>query len=143
MTYAPPPTSDILTESDGFPRPSWTLFFNSLYEGDSGTEWEPTFQNLGTTGAPTISGRFYRLGGLNLIFFRITIIPATNTTSTAGTTYCDNFPVSIREDGVCMSVSGNLGGALGHVVAVNNRIYTPAWSTITDPVTIIGMAEAR
>lgn len=143
MTYSPPPNEDKVLTEQGFPRISWALFFENMYEGDSGTEFTPTFQNLGSTGTPTLTGRYYRLGGLNLIFFRITITPDTNTSSTAGTTYVDNFPVAFVNDGVCFSVSGNLGGALGHVVASNNRIYTPSWSNVTTPVTIIGVGEAR
>lgn len=143
MTYSPPPINEVLQEDNGFPRVPWTLFFNNIYEGDAGTEWSPSFQNLTSVGTPTITGRYYRLGGLNLTYFRITISPDTNTSATAGTTYCDNFPVSINQDGVCFSVSGNTGGALGHVVALTNRIYVPAWTTVSNDVTIIGVAEAR
>lgn len=143
MTYSPPPNEDKVLTDQGFPRISWALFFENMYEGDGGTEFTPTFQNLGSTGTPTLTGRYYRLGGLNLIFFRVTITPDTNTSSTAGTTYIDNFPVSFVNDGVCFSVSGNLGGSLGHIVAINNRIYTPAWTNVTTPVTIIGIGEAR
>jgi len=44
---------------------------------------------------------------------------------------------------VCMSLSNNLGGQLGMINATNNRIYTPTWTTVTTPVNIIGLVEAR
>jgi hypothetical protein len=46
-------------------------------------------------------------------------------------------------NGVCMSISNNLGGALGMVNASNNRIYVPTWTNVTTPVNVIGIVEAR
>ena len=120
----------------------WALFFNQSYVGDTGTTWTPTFNGLGSTGTPTISGVYYKLSQ-NLVFFRIRIVPSTDTTSTAGTTYCDNFPLTIFNDGACLSVGNNLGGSSGMAVAANNRIYTPAWSAVNYPVSVVGLVEAR
>ena len=121
----------------------WITFFNQLFEGDAGTAWTPTFVSLGTSGTPTITGRYYRIGQ-NLVWFHIRIVPGTNTTSTAATTYCDNFPLNFTQDSICLAGTGSGAvQAIGGIRAADNRIYTPAWSTVTDPVTVIGFGEAR
>ncbi len=140
MKIPSPPNTHPLAEEDGLPTLQWILFFNALYEGDTGTEWEPAFTSLGASGAPTITGRYYKIG--RLVYFSVRIVPATNTTSTAGTTYINNFPLSITQDGACLAVTGLLGSNAGMAEASTNRIYTPAWSTVTVPVTIVGLVEA-
>jgi len=97
---------------------------------------------LTEVGTPEIEGRYYRLNKY-LTFFHVNITPATSTTATAGTTYIDNYPVNFTNDGVCWAVSGGLGAAAGHIVANTNRIYVPAWSAVTVPLTVIGVGEAQ
>jgi hypothetical protein len=142
MTTQQPPIIEALTEEDGKARLPWTLFFNQMYQGDLGDVWNPDFTSLTEVGGDaTINGRYYQITK-GLAFFRIDVIPATNTSATAGTTYIDNFPLQINANGVCMSVSGNLGGSLGIVSADDSRIYAPTWTTVTDTVTILGIVEA-
>lgn len=141
MTVQPPPTYAKIVESDDKAGIPWLLYFQQLHEGDGGTSWAPTFQSLGTTGTPTITGRYYRISDA-LKLFRITITPATDTTSTSATTYCDNFPLSVQTPGFCVAVGGSVGVGLG-IVRSDGRIYTPAWSAVTVPVYIIGIVEAR
>lgn len=141
MSIQPPPLFEKLVGDDGKPKLPWTVFFSALFDGDAGTAWTPTFQSLTVSGAPTITGRYYRISQY-LVLFRVTIVPDTNTTSTAGTTYIDNFPLTFSADGVCFAVSGNLGATPGHIVASSNRIYTPGWSAVTVPVTVLGIGEA-
>ena len=117
------------------------LFFNSIYDGDSGTTWEPSFTGLTTTGTPTITGKYFRISG-KLIYFNVVITPATNTSSVAGTTYINNFPLTIAADGACHAVAGNTGSTAGMAVASTNRIYTPDWTLVTNPVTVTGFLEA-
>lgn len=136
----PPPIYDFLSDDEGKTNLSWILFFNSLYEGDTGTEWIPTFQNLTEVGTPTIVGRYYRIAR-RICYFAISITPSTSTTSTAGTTYIDNFPLNPVRDGVCFAVSGGVGAVPGHIVSGTNRIYVPAWSAVTVPLTVIGLVE--
>jgi len=142
MSLESPPIRSIINDEDGNLELPWLKFFNQTYNGDAGDEWTPTFVSLGSTGDPTITGRYYRLSRF-ILYFNILVTPDTNTTSTGGTTYIDNLPVTPFNNGVCMSVSNNLGGALGMVNATNNRIYTPAWLNVTTPVNVIGMVEAR
>lgn len=136
-----PPTYEVLTDDNGKARIPWLLFFDQIYRGDTGTAWTPTFTNLTTVGTPTIAGRYYRLSDA-LIYFRITITPATNTSSTAGTTYC-NFPLTMKGDGVNFAVAGLTSTTPGMCDRATNRVYVPAWSVVTVPVSIIGIVEAN
>lgn len=141
MSIEPPPINDILAEQNGLPSIRWILFFNQVFNGDAGTDWTPTFVSLGSTGTPTFSGRYYRLSQF-LVYYRVTITPATDITSTAGTTYIDNFPLRFSADGACLAMRGGEGTVAGHSIASNNRIYIPPFSAVTVPLTIVGMGEA-
>lgn len=138
----PAPIQEKVIDDSGYPSLPWVLFFSGMYDGDSGTNWTPTFTSLTEAGgSATITGKYYRISQY-LTLFRVTITPATSTTSTAGTTYIDNFPVNFTSDGICFAVSGGTGSNSGHIVASNNRIYTPAWNSVTVPLTILGIGEA-
>jgi hypothetical protein len=139
----PPPINELLAEQNGLPKLPWILFFNQLFEGDAGTEWLPVFTSLGSTGTPTISGRFFRLNQTVCVFF-VTITPSTDTTSTAATTYIGNFPLQFLIDSVCFAGTGSGAvQAIGGIRAADNRIYTPGWSAVTTPLTIVGFGIAR
>lgn len=140
MTTNPAPITQPVLDQGGLPTLPWTLFFNQSYEGDAGTEWTPTFQNL--TGGATITGRYYQLSQY-ITYFTVTVDPDTSTSATAGTTYIDNFPLGINGDGFCISVAGVAGGAIGVCDASTNRIYVPSWSGVSVPLTILGICEAR
>lgn len=142
MTIATPPNYAKISDDSGKAALPWILFFQGLSNGDTGEDWTPTFESLTEDGTPTIEGHFYKLSKY-LVFFRVSITPATSTTSTAGTTYIDNFPLQFSDDGICFAVSGGLGSSSGHIVASTNRIYVPAWTTVTVPLTIIGIGEAQ
>lgn len=140
---SPPPITEGIVTADLNTALPWIMFFNALWQGDTGTDWTPTFVSMGSTGTPTYSGTVFRIGQ-RLCYFRITVTPATDTSATAGTTYCDNFPLTITTDGSCAAVSGSVGSAdSGICVASTNRIYVPGWTTITVPVTITGFIEAK
>ena len=135
-----PPIYEKVIDEGGNATIAWTLFFNQLFNGDTGTEWTPTFTSLTTVGTPTITGRYYKIGQ-RLCFFSVRIVPATSTSSTAGTTYISNLPVSAREFGMCFALSGNLGSNAGMVDSTTNRVYVPAWSAVTVPLVVVGMVE--
>lgn len=141
MTIQAPPTRNPLTEGQGEITMPWLLFFNQAFYGDAGTNWTPTFTGLTTVGSPTISGRYYQLSQY-VCYFNILVTPGTNTSAVAGTTYVDNFPLTSNSNGICGTVSNKLGGGLGMVEASSNRIYVPAWTTVTTPINIIGIVEA-
>lgn len=141
MTTQQPPIIEPLAEEDGKARLPWVLFYQSMYNGDLGDAWTPNFENLTETGTATITGRTYQITK-GLLFFRIDVDPATDTSATAGTTYVDNLPFQVNANGFCASVSGNLGGSLGMVRSSDGRIYVPGWTTVTDVVTVLGIVEA-
>lgn len=119
----------------------WTLFFNSVYDGDTGTDWVPQWVNLATTGTPIYTGR-YKFITRQLVYFRIDIDANGGTsTSTQGSTAVTNFPLSFSNNGICFAVSGLTGTNAGMVYSGDNRIYVPSWSAVSVPLTVIGIAE--
>ena len=137
---APPPVRDFIIGPDGKTNLSWVLFFNNIFEGDTGALRTPTFTNLTTVGTPTITGKYLMLTR-RVVYFWAKIVPATSTSSTAGTTYINNFPLTFASDGIVFAVTGNLGDGPGQIVSSNNRVYVPSWSVVTVPLTVIGIAE--
>lgn len=141
-TVKPPPTGNPVVDESGKATIPWLEFVDRLYRGDLGADWTPAATNLTITGAaPTITGRVYQISRA-LSVFMINIIPGTDTSSTAGTTYFSGFPLSMAGDGFCIAVSGLLGGGSGMVDRASGRIYPPSWSAVTVSLTIIGIVEA-
>lgn len=144
MSEVPPPPNraEIIDES-GLPTIPWALFFENIWNGDTGRTWTPTFTSLTEVGgAATITGKIYRIGR-NLCYFTVTVTPVTNTSATAGTTYINNFPLNIRGNGACFALASNTGGNSGMVVQTSQRVYVPGWTTVTVPVTVVGFCEAN
>ncbi len=140
--FLPPPTQDQMADESGLAKLSWILFFNSIFSGDPGQSWTPTFTSLANVGgAPSVTGKIFQLSQ-SLVLFSARVVPVTNTTSTAGTTYIDNFPFTAAGDGICFAVTGLLGSNAGMVDQASNRIYVPAWAAVTVPLSIIGIVEA-
>tara|TARA_R100000808_G_C2070769_1_gene98398 strand:- start:120 stop:545 length:426 start_codon:yes stop_codon:yes gene_type:complete len=140
MTTNPAPITNPVIDEQGLPTLPWTLFFNQNFEGDAGNAWEPNIVNLtGSTSA--VSGRFYRISQY-LVYFTITISPSGPTSSTAGTTYVDNFPLLFNADGVNAVVSGSSGGSLGMNRQSDNRILFPPWTNVSLPLVVLGILEA-
>lgn len=141
-TIKAPPIYDPVIEEDGKAKLSWILFFSSLFNGDTGTNWTPAFTNLTVTGAaPVITGKIYQIGR-QLAYFSVRIVPGTDTSAVAGTTYINNFPLVLKGDGACIAVSGLLGSIAGMCDRASNNIYVPAWSAVTVPLTVVGIVEA-
>lgn len=122
----------------------WVLFFNSVYNGDIGTSWMPSFSNLTVAGtAPTISGRYILLTK-QLAYFRVDLTPnGGNTSATAGATTIDNFPLPFSQNGICFAVSGLAGTNAGMVNYSDRKIYVPSWSAVSVKLTIIGLVEVQ
>lgn len=138
----PPPIQHPMVDSNGNVTTQWAEYFDAQYRGDRGTEWTPTFTSLTTSGSPTITGRYYRISE-RFAYFWVRIVPGTNTSATAGTTYIGNFPLRFTQDSACWAVTGLLGSNAGMIDSATNRIYVPAWSAVTVPLTIVGIAEVR
>jgi len=136
-----PPKTEPLIDEDKFPTLNWVSFFDGLATGDTGTVWTPTFVGLTEVGAATRTGIYYRLNS-KLAYFRIKITPATSTSAVAGTTYCNNFPLTITSDGASISCSGTTAATAG-ITASDKRIYTATWTAITTPVVITGTIEVN
>lgn len=139
---SPPPINEVMIDKNGLANIAWLLFFNQSFVGDTGTSWTPTFTNLTTTGTPTITG-LYKKVSQSLVYVRILITPATDTSSTAGTTYVNNFPLTLLADGAINATSNNQSITPGAATASTNRLYTPTWAAVTTPITISGLIEAE
>lgn len=139
---AAPPIYEPIVDKNGTVSLPWILFFNQIFTGDTGTEWTPAFTGLTSTGTPTLSGIYYKINQ-RLTYFRAVVTPATDTSAIAGTTFINNFPLTIRANGSCLATAGTAGSIGGSVVASSNRIYVPTWTLVTVPVTITGLIEAR
>lgn len=134
-----PPKTEPVVDNYKFPTLNWLVFFDQLAEGDAGTTWTPTFIGLTEVGTATKTGVYYRISQ-KLVFYRITITPGTNTSATAGSTYCDNFPLNMSAAGLVASLNGS-SAAISGSTSADRRIYTATWSLITTPVTILGLVE--
>ena len=136
-----PPKTEPVIDKEKFMTLPWLIFQDQLASGDAGTSWTPTFTGLTEVGTATKTGVYYRLSK-KLVYYRIVITPGTNTSATNGTTYCNNFPLVMSANGANITVSGFSASVAGSESSTN-RIYTATWSTITTPITIIGIAEAN
>ncbi len=134
-----PPKTEALIDEQAFPTINWLAFFDGLANGDTGTVWTPTFVGLTEVGTATKTGVYYRISN-RLAYFRIVITPATSTSATAGTTYCDNFPLTIIAAGASASMTGS-GAAIAGITSADKRIYTAGWTAITTPITVVGIME--
>lgn len=139
----PPPSIHPLLEGQPYNADlKWIIFFNDLYNGDIGTTWTPTFVNLSQTGTATITGRYYQVSQY-LTFFNIQIVPATDTSSTAASTYCNNFPLRFSSNSICLASTGTGAvQAVGGINSSDNGIYTPTWTSLSSTINVIGFGEA-
>lgn len=134
-----PPRTEPMIDDDKFATLNWTAFFEGIAAGDAGTAWTPTFTGLTEVGTATIRGTYYRVSS-KLCYFKIVITPATSTSATLGTTFCNNFPLAIQGSNAVTTVSGFTAAVSG---ADSTGIYTNTWSAITTPITVTGLIEAR
>jgi len=141
LPLLPPKTEPLVEKKDNFATLNWLVFFDQLADGDAGTTWTPTFVGLTEVGTATKTGVYYRISK-KLVYYRIVITPGTNTSATAGTTYCNNFPLTMSAAGAVFSLS-DYTAAINGSTAANNRIYTGSWAALTTPVTILGIVEAN
>jgi hypothetical protein len=138
-----PPIKHPLVDDKGNITMPWIEWASALHIGDNGEDWTPTFTSLTETGgAASITGTYKQISN-SLAYFRVVITPVTSTSSVGGTTYINNFPLTISNDGACHAVAGNVGTEAGMAVASTGRIYTPTWTNVTVPVTVCGFIEAR
>jgi len=134
MTISLAPIADKVLDDNGKLRPSWVEYFSQLTRGDVGTTWNPTIENLTSTGTPTISGVYYQ--NLGFTDFAVKIVPGTDTSSTAGSTKIV-LPFTVTAD-VPVGVVTSTNAAFGTVSASTKTVFLPTWTAITTPITITG-----
>lgn len=134
-----PDKTKALVDEKGIPSIAYLTFFDNLARGDQGTEFTPTITNLTSVGTPTLSGRYFYVAGL--VYFRVTITPATNTSSSAGSTYM-TFPLTLQSDGSCTAIGASVA-SIGFCNSADNKVYFPTWTTVATKITITGLVEAK
>lgn len=104
--------------------------------------WTPVATGLTQVGGPaTITGTYTVIG--NLVYFEIIITPVTNTSSVVLTTHF-TLPAALppKRNTPCIATDGmitNLG--TGAASASLPGVYSPAWTTNTNPVYVAGVYE--
>jgi hypothetical protein len=141
LPLIPPKTEPLVDKKDSFATLNWLVFFDQLADGDTGTTWTPTFVGLTEVGTATKTGVYYRISK-KLVYYRIVITPATSTTAVNGTTYCDNFPLTMTANSANITCSG-FTAAVSGTTSSDKRIYTSSWTAITTAITIVGIAEVQ
>jgi len=137
-----PLRSEQLVDGKGSMASNWFQFLEGLWRGDKGNDWTPTYSGLTETGAATHTARYFRVSA-SLYYVRIRVVPSTDTSSTAATTYLSNFPLTVPAMGTLQVLNETTLLPIGvAVVSTNGRIYPPTWTTVTAPITICGMIEA-
>jgi len=134
-----PTNGEPLVEKGNLVALPWQIAFEDLASGDLGNSWTPIMTNLTFTGVPTITGRYFFISK-KLVFFVIQIVPATDTSAVAGTTYCGNFPLNITANSTVLASLGAAGG-VGGIDAASKRIYPPTWAATGSTVTLTGILE--
>jgi len=127
----------------------WGKWFTSIEKmlGQRNSQvisFTPTFTSLTEVGTATITGNYYRFN--TMVFFDVKIVPGTNTSSTAGTTYINNLPFLSAVDGqgqtdnISTNISIGSGPVLKSTGTLNGKVrhYTPTWATVTDSISITG-----
>lgn len=137
MSISLAPIADKLLDDNGKLRPSWVVYFSELNRGDVGTTWNPTIVNLTSTGTPTITGVYYQNDGFT--DFAVKIVPATDTSSVAGSTTIA-VPFNVTADTIVNVVSSG-GYDFGRIISSSKTIFLPTWSLITVPLTITGRVK--
>jgi len=101
------------------------------------TTWPPSPTGLTTTGAPTYSGKYTRVG--NRIFFDLTISANGGTTASAGSagSYFAGLPTTTAGADVCI-VSDSNGAAIGTGLVSGTRVYTPSWTARNTTSGVVG-----
>lgn len=94
----------------------------------------------GLTGAAVITGSTNRVGGL--LYFQYLIVPASGTSSVLGTTYI-LLPYTAKSYGhlTAMKVSSRISLGSGQVDINTSKAYLPAWSAVTEPISINGFVQ--
>ena len=123
------PIQTAMVTAKGFAEKAWVFFFNSIVDGDQGTDWTPTA--TGFTGTNTYTGKYFRNSGF--IDFWIIVDTSTTAGSTLGSSYFE-LPFDVSQASACDAVYGSTVGQ-GIIDPSTNRCFPPSFSSVV-PVTI-------
>lgn len=134
-----PPFRTVVAESGLFSRP-WQKWLGDFYNNSSSSSKATTPAITGLTGTSVVTGSTNKIGGL--LYFQYLIIPAVNTTSVLGTTYI-LLPYTAASYGhlTATKVSSRISLGSGQVDINTSKAYLPAWSAVTEPISITGFVQ--
>lgn len=124
---------------------AWARFFTdtqrilgTLYDYAG---FSPAFTDLTLSGGDfTVSGRYYT--DRNLLFFQVLLTPdgSATSSSTAGTTYLNNLPVTVAAHGPVTVVNYTTKAVIGTSIADagTSNAYLPTWSGLNATILIFG-----
>jgi len=102
-------------------------YFDAIYSTYASGSWTPVPHSLTTTGTPTYTGWWTRIG--NRVFIELKITPGTNTTSTAGTTYFTGLPYAVSVQGNGSAIDGGINSlGVGLIYTTGSKVFTPTWA---------------
>lgn len=108
------------------------------------TAWTPTRTSWTDVGTPTVTARYCQIG--SVVFFQVSVVPATSIATTAGTSYI-SLPVTANTAGLggdASMVNDTSFVAIGDCVfdMANSRCYVPSQLASGNTFEIAGWYEA-
>lgn len=102
--------------------------------------WTPAWTGLTVvngTGAPTYVGTYVRIGRVVYFEIVITVTGTCTTASTAGTTFCNNLPLTAAVFSTLTAANGNIFSyGVGFVSGAS--AFMPTWSAFNGTITASG-----
>lgn len=134
-----PPFRTVVEDNGLFSRP-WQKWLGDFYNNSSSSSKSYTPVATGLTGTAVITGSTNKIGGL--LYFQYLIVPSASTSSVLGTTYI-LLPYTAAAYGslTAMKVSSRVLLGVGQVDIGTSKAYTPAWSAVTEPISITGFVQ--
>lgn len=100
--------------------------------------WAPSATNLTQVGgSATLSGTYTKIG--RQVFWTLKVVPVTNTSSTANSTFFTGLPYTPSDNMGCSASDDAVVSYGNGLVTTVPRVYTPTWGTVTNPVRVWGV----
>lgn len=139
MNLEQPPFRTPIEENKLFSR-AWQKWLGDFFNNSSSSSISQSPVATGLAGTSTIKGATNKIGGV--LYFQYLITPLVNTTSVLGTTYI-LLPYTASAYGslTATKVSSRISLGSGQVDIGTSKAYLPAWSAVTEPISINGFVQ--
>ena len=118
-----------------------TFSYKDLIGQDRWETWTPVDSGFVNVGTPTYYGRFREVG--KQMFFQITIMAGTTTSSVAGTSYFGLPKQAVGLSGMTNAFDATALTPIDvcSIAVAASRVYTPAWAATGNVIKIAGWYE--